>query len=113
MSAITYPVNGTNNGTKIIAGRVVITGSVGDVGAQTGRGFTIAKTGTGTYTCTIDGANNEILHANIEHIDATVVDTSVNIISISGQVVTFEIATSGTEEHPAGGDSISVLIIAH
>jgi hypothetical protein len=101
-----------------IVGRVAI-GSSGAVGAQTGKGFSVTRTGTGLYKVTIDtigGAVGDILHADARLVFATgstVQGAKVLTISPSTAAVTLQTdgSTPGTAADPASGSFLEIRII--
>lgn len=101
----------------LVAGRVAI-GATGAVGAQTGKGFTVARTGVGAYTITVtsSGGVPAILSADVSiandsattHFVAFVRTTpTTGVITVH----TAAAATPGTAADPASGASLSLRLV--
>ncbi len=117
--AITRPFNGPSGpatcqpGVVLVAGRVAIGGS-GAVGTQTGKGFSVAKASTGTYTVTItaNGGVPNIL-AVIPHVgnnSASVQHLAYHKTqSTTAGTVTIITVASDTPETPADPATGAVL----
>jgi len=113
-------------GVVFIAGRVAI-GATGAVGAQTGKGFSVTRTGTGLYTITIDtssvgGVNTTrgvpaILHAQLDiapaAANATQYATVLTFAPTTGTltVQTSTEATPNTAADPPSGSFLQVFLV--
>ena len=96
----------------ILAGSVAI-GGAGAVGARVGRGFSIARTGTGLYTVTIDGVGAlPIMYALASVVHATVSVAFVTGISPASRTFSVQTGTAaapGTAADPPSGSLLQVV----
>jgi hypothetical protein len=98
-----------------VVGKATI-GASGAVTSQIGKGATVARTGTGVYTVTIDarGGVPDIVYASIRSMGATAYVAAIGAPNVATGVVTFTIsaaATPGTAVDPATGTQIGYLIL--
>lgn len=100
-------------GVVIVSGRVAI-GATGAVGASTGKGFTVARTGAGLYTLTLDSAGGvpNILTAWVDVGFATGTNTqTAKVLTIvpASKLVTLQTADAGALDTAADPPSGSFL----
>lgn len=100
-------------GVVVISGRVAI-GATGAVGAATGRGFTVTRTGTGLYTITLDSSGGvpAILAAFVDVIFATGSNTQTACVltaNAASKLVTLQTNDAGTVDAAADPPSGSFL----
>lgn len=88
-----------NRNIKEISGIIPINSSAA-VGTVVGRGFTVAKTGTGTYTITLEEAYNKLLGAQFTWLEAAASANGVKLVShnVPSKTVVFKTCpnSSGT-----------------
>jgi hypothetical protein len=105
-------------GLVVVSGRVAI-GATGAVGAQTGKGFSVARTGTGLYTVTLDSSGGvpNILFANAVVGFATGSNTQdVKVLTVVPASKLFTLQTSDaatvdTAADPPSGSFLQVLCV--
>jgi hypothetical protein len=102
-----------------IVGRVAI-GSSGAVGTQTGKGFSVTRTGAGLYTISISGVNSQvpaILFADVSvgfatgstPYTATVLTMSATSANVTIQVSA--LSAPGTAADPPSGSFIMLRLV--
>lgn len=106
----------TNTSTVLIAGKVAI-GSTGAVGAATGKGFVVTRTGVGRYSITLSASSGvpAILWADVKVVFATATNTQAAFLltlAESTGVVTAVTVDSGTQDTAADPPSGSFLSFA-
>lgn len=95
----------------LLAGSVAI-GATGAVGARTGRGFTITRTGAGLYTVTVDGVGAlPIMYAFATIVHATPYTVTVTAINPSARTISLSCATNAAPGTPADPPNTSALQI--
>lgn len=101
-----------------IAGKVAI-GATGAVGAQTGKGFAITRTGAGAYTLTLSGRGGvaAILFAQANIVFATGTNNQYAhtlAMTASARTITFlntDATTEDTAADPPSGSFLSFLAV--
>lgn len=92
------------------------TGASGAITLQQGKGITLAKSATGTYTATVQGhtGGGAILYANAQVVADAAKQVTVKSFAITSNcVVTFEVAANtalGTPVDLADGDILCVQV---
>lgn len=102
----------------VIAGRVAI-GATGAVGASTGKGFTVTRTGAGLYTITLDaaGAVPALLFGMADVVFATANNTQtacVLTLNAASKLITLQCNDAGTVDvaaDPPSGAFLQFLIV--
>ena len=100
----------------VVAGRVAI-GASGAVGAQTGKGFSVTRTGAGLYSITLDADSGvgDILHCSVDLAFATANNTqTAKILTITAGtgVITIQCNDAGTVDTAADPPSGSILLFS-
>lgn len=100
-------------GVVIVAGRVAI-GASGAVGTATGKGFSVARTGAGLYTITLDSSGGvpAILAALVDVVFATGSNTQtacVLTLNAASKLITVQTNDAGTVDTAADPPSGSFL----
>jgi hypothetical protein len=114
---ITQNVGAFNSAVRILAGSVTITGATGAIlaGSQKGRGFTVAKTGTGLYTITVSGASGslQLLFAEANLIVNAAAGYTVHklVRTDSTRTVDLQISTDAAPDTPAHPPAASIIQI--
>jgi hypothetical protein len=111
--------NFSQHGLAFFAGKVAI-GSTGAVGAQTGKGFAVTRTGAGLYTVTLTGTGGcvAIPFAEVHVVFATGGNTQTATIlsqDAPNRKITIQCNDAGTVDvaaDPPSGAFLSFLIIA-
>jgi hypothetical protein len=120
-TSIYQNVGSFNSRLRFVTGSVTITGASGaisTVAADTkGRGFTVAKTGTGLYTITLSGASGFLqqLFRQVNLIANVAAGYTVHILAASDANRTINIqisadATPDTPAHPPAASIIQLLV---
>lgn len=101
-----------------VLGKVAI-GASGAVGTQTGKGFTVTRTGAGLYSVTLDchGAIPAILYANASVVFATAGNTQQAFVLTEPAtgIITIQCNDSGTVDvaaDPPSGSFLQIFAIA-
>lgn len=100
-------------GVKVIAGSISI-GSNAAVSSETIMGASVAKTGTGAYTITLEDAYPALLSCNLTVMAATAVDLVPQIVSadvVSAKTIVFKLLTGATATDPSAACKVQVMIV--
>lgn len=103
---------------RIIAGTVAI-GAAGAVGAQTGRGFSVVRTGTGAYTVTLAGSGNaNVLYSSVINSVDTAAGGLAHVRKTDPAARTLSVVTSlggapGTPADPPSGSVLSFVLLVN
>lgn len=102
-----------NDSEVIYTGRWTFPDAIGTIGTKVGgMGMTLTSTGTGLFTLTLDATPAAILH-----IDATLVNTTQTVLTLSmtstgGTFRTAAYAAHATPVHPTAGSILSISVSA-
>lgn len=111
--------NYSQHGLVFIAGRVAI-GASGAVGAKTGKGFAVTRTGTGLYTITLDGVGGVVaivnVHVDVIHSSGAATQSAYALTIVPGtRIITLQtVANSApsTAADPPNGSSLQLFVVA-
>lgn len=108
------PMQAYDKQVKVLSGSVPFNSS-GVVTANNILGATVARTGTGTYTCTLSAVYPELLGFHVSILKATAADLQPQVVSetvSTTKIITFKLLTgaSPTDLAEAGKFLISIVL---
>lgn len=98
---------------KVLSGSASFNSS-GVITANNVLGATIARSGTGTYTCTLSGVYPELLGFHVSILKATAADLQPQIVSetvSTTKIITFKLLTGATATDLAEAGKFLITIV--